>query len=899
MPLFQAFQDLKGLTSNINPLNLFSTEQQPSPSTTNVGSTPSTSTSASATPVPTPRQSVGGAVAGPGPSSAAALEKRTPRSSALNPSLGQPVSSSRPTNQTPSPRPSLKHSNTSASSYNRMSSSDSSDSITSGQTNVRKSSGASVSIADPEVTGEIRRKDPTRPRNRRPTSAGSGLTASSGVSGVEAAESRRRRKNPLDTYIIVRPPPTAAKNPLNLQIQLVVRPNRRGRDRSASAFSLQSDSTAMDTASVSNSTPVSPNKQVIDLPTDSSTDEDQKTTPPPTITTFPGSPASASAESDNGTGLKRSNSLRSSISTSTSATGSSTASGKRIEPMFNLAVHNVMQPTVVTDAATDVKVAKFHKRSLDISGVGALEPAEVWLPSAHTNTLVAVQSHLASEDGHGAVGRRSRPVSIMSLTTPLSPTITRSDDGKSGFRASLDLKGFKFENLRVGNKSEPHESNTRKFFGKVFKRKNSSGELSVPKPRKSSPSASFSSHEVAPTVHPIGTDTLHPNAAVKHSAGSMHGSVTEQHVVGQSYLGQPTFGTAPLVVARRSSGALVSPEGAITGLSTPSETAKLLPMTSSATDSFQSLPMIPSTRPVGYTWTVKKWAKKNTEGWAAHLVAAASAGLELAGGGMGGEDEDEVVFEWVKLRVPSNAAGANIMRRLSTTGVISGSRTRSKSRATSIAPPPIQTQFTNENGGGSPGQSRTSLTLQLPRRSASPMGGPGSRSPSTNVSPRGSPRLDGRPEPIRRISASISPSRRTSAATIDLSDSASLAGLGMGELTAEEEEDSDPEDSETPWTCSVWVKKTGQRQLLGTLTPAPHHPKVIGILKIPMALDSVSLTEIAAGNNVEGKEHLARKVKEAIALTEENLKDVVCVTAMWLVAREEFGGLGRKKSSRG
>lgn len=33
-------------------------------------------------------------------------------------------------------------------------------------------------------------------------------------------------------------------------------------------------------------------------------------------------------------------------------------SGKRIEPMFNLAVHNVVHPTVVTDAATDVKVAK-------------------------------------------------------------------------------------------------------------------------------------------------------------------------------------------------------------------------------------------------------------------------------------------------------------------------------------------------------------------------------------------------------------------------------------------------------------------------------------------------------------------------------------------------------------
>lgn len=45
-----------------------------------------------------------------------------------------------------------------------------------------------------------------------------------------------------------------------------------------------------------------------------------------------------------------------------SATSSTTGgmSGKRIEPMFNLAVHNVVHPTIVTDAATDVKVAKVN-----------------------------------------------------------------------------------------------------------------------------------------------------------------------------------------------------------------------------------------------------------------------------------------------------------------------------------------------------------------------------------------------------------------------------------------------------------------------------------------------------------------------------------------------------------
>ena len=60
--------------------------------------------------------------------------------------------------------------------------------------------------------------------------------------------------------------------------------------------------------------------------------------------------------------VRRRGSRKSSTSTvattATAATGSTMASAKRIQPMFNLSVHNVMHPTVVTDAGTDVKVAK-------------------------------------------------------------------------------------------------------------------------------------------------------------------------------------------------------------------------------------------------------------------------------------------------------------------------------------------------------------------------------------------------------------------------------------------------------------------------------------------------------------------------------------------------------------
>jgi hypothetical protein len=66
-----------------------------------------------------------------------------------------------------------------------------------------------------------------------------------------------------------------------------------------------------------------------------------------------------------------------------------------------------------------------------------------------------------------------------------------------------------------------------------------------------------------------------------------------------------------------------------------------------------------------------------------------------------------------------------------------------------------------------------------------------------------------------------------------------------------------------------------------------------------MGLDPVSLTDVKAHPDQSTKqEELAHRVKSEVALTEENLKDVVCVTAMWLVAREEFGGLGKKRREK-
>ncbi|WVQ82829.1 hypothetical protein IAT38_004961 [Cryptococcus sp. DSM 104549] len=174
-------------------------------------------------------------------------------------------------------------------------------------------------IVEPEEAGGS-----SRPRKE---------SVGSGVSGGSARGERElrawRRRNPLDTYIIVKPPASSSKSIPNLQIQLVVKPPRRTSATPSSAASSSSH-------------------------------------------------ADAEVSSDAGASIerRRSGSASSTWSFATTASGAGGAE-KRIEPMFNLSVHNVVQSTVVTDAVTDAKVAKFRRQTLDITGVGTLEPLEL------------------------------------------------------------------------------------------------------------------------------------------------------------------------------------------------------------------------------------------------------------------------------------------------------------------------------------------------------------------------------------------------------------------------------------------------------------------------------------------------------------------------------------------
>jgi len=343
MPFLNNLPDLnlRGITASLNPMNFFA-EQPP---TTQSTITPSASTHATDlddTNNTTPR-----AEAGPGPSTIRTITRRN----APPPldTLGAPVGKG------PSPmKSSLRPARPAMDAHSQ-----SSDSID-GLPGRRKSSGTNVVIVDPAVDG-------TKRIRKGSVLNGENETRKRKKAALDVSPSADRHRPVLtkQTYIIVKPPPTASKNHLNLQVQLVVQTKARGRDRApSSALPVRS----LSMGSMIPSTQSSPAKGSIALP-----DSDNGSSSGTEITTTRSeSPARMSDEPSPatlGADLTRSTSLKSSVSgisaksTGTNLSASVMSSGKRIEPMFNLAVHNVMQPTVVTDAATDTKVAKvgpFH-----------------------------------------------------------------------------------------------------------------------------------------------------------------------------------------------------------------------------------------------------------------------------------------------------------------------------------------------------------------------------------------------------------------------------------------------------------------------------------------------------------------------------------------------------------
>ncbi|KAJ6531460.1 hypothetical protein DFH09DRAFT_1326443 [Mycena vulgaris] len=148
--------------------------------------------------------------------------------------------------------------------------------------------------------------------------------------------------------------------------------------------------------------------------------------------------------------------------------------------------------------------------------------------------------------------------------------------------------------------------------------------------------------------------------------------------------------------------------------------------------------------------------------------------------------------------------------------------------------------------------------------------------------------------PAKRLSISVISRQSSFSTTAASEDGHAVDADGRRQSIVHADEDSgdesDPEDSETPWTCTVKDRERGQqereaqdkaqwkqevlRTKVGTLSPTPHHPKVVATLKAPFPLQDIDVEHMDARKREGGNGFFGS-------------------TGLWLVVREGFGGVGK------
>ena len=346
---------------------------------------------------------------------------------------------------------------------------------------------------------------------------------------------------------------------------------------------------------------------------------------------------------------------------------------------------------------------------------------------------------------------------------------------------------------------------------------------------------------------------------------------------------QPTFVSSAVALPSNPLGSVASPL-----------VAALSPRMSDATQEN----LLVGQRALMYVWLVRKWLKRRpvAEGEGGNVFGELGrfGGFNLKGNnapslGYGGV---EVRFEWKRTKTKGGKEGRKGRRGRASTGTTAGVESDDE-----VAARPTERE---KRGSVS---SHVKERLLDKRRNRMSTGSFSTTTASDDGGGEGS--IRGRARPRR-------------------------------EGTIDDGEESDPEDSETPWVCTLKIRRMGtaatdlisppasafsdggfpksavpsqppqiMRLKVGTLSPTPHHPKVVAMLKVPFPLPDVEVERMGVvrrkgfasqqeqgGEGEEGEEE-GREPYYGLTLTAEEIKDIVCSTGLWLVVREGFGGVGR------
>lgn len=487
-------------------------------------------------------------------------------------------------------------------------------------------------------------------------------------------------------------------------------------------------------------------------------------------------------------------------------------------------------PTTVSDAGTDQRVAKYSKKgTVEIDDFGVLEPRE----------LIQGLNDIATLEGSDGAK------AVTGLDNEASATRQDLEGGDAGFVTSPDVQPpTSFEAMTPEARSPELASPG----AKLMKR--------------------FKGLHFGPKSAGSGSDSV--------GAGSSNVSTTTQGV-GAFFNG---LGVTTSKSARQSTADSTRPVS-VAGLSLVSGlSAAAAAKSSGFKPGVEILPLVPgaglsengSRRSHGYVWTIAKLTRRvaDEEG------NLSEAPLDIDGQNhvlksvwrhfnmnnkLGGDERHPhpqripVRFEWTRdgrHRSFSSAKGVVYpdRRRTGPDSVSAGGAKRMSVQSVDATAGMVTTQEAEATGP-------TIDSLRLPEAE--------SRTRPTNSS----------------RSLSRDASRSNPASPRPSSDAKSFRGSSAhGE---DDEEFSDPEDSEEPWSCHL-VLSCSTRIPIGTLSPAPHHPKIVAQLAVPFPLPDLSHTGLCA---------------DGAGLTREEIKDIICVSALHLMMRESFGGLGKVRKRGG
>ncbi|KAJ9478900.1 hypothetical protein PHBOTO_002411 [Pseudozyma hubeiensis] len=522
---------------------------------------------------------------------------------------------------------------------------------------------------------------------------------------------------------------------------------------------------------------------------------------------------------------------------SVSGSVASASSGRRVTPLYNLNFHQILS-TTVSDAGTDQKVAKYIKKGIDLDGFGILEPVE----------LINGVNDLATLHKAAPADQASATVQAGNATN-ISP---RSETESSG-GAHDNVSAF----------SAPTHGATSSTVAESTTEPPTSFQAMTPEARGAEANlggkllGKFKRFSLG--VRPNSTAGTGGTFGRDAAAASTHDRLTAA----------PTAG-APSLFGRLSTGDVARGQHG-------NEALQMHP----------GAGLVDGKRTEGYVWTVRKWNRKALDGAPTNLAGRASA---LASPLMDAEGSNPVLTNvWKRFNLVNRMGGdephpppsqipvrfewSRNSKRLSNRQRYEIARARLRASASLNASAisidrqtGLEASRSNASLGRHPPQMATTST------SAQSLGVDDAAVP--RLSTGDAVRSTSRPSSFISGTGHLSPRR-----SMDTSAAGSSAPHGDDDVDSGDE--SDPEDSETPWNCHLVLGPT-TRIPLGTLSPAPHHPKLVGQLAVPFPLPDLSSTGLGP---------------DGAGLTREELKDVIIVTCLHLIVRESFGGLARRKSN--